>query len=247
MFPSTAAFTPISRSPFTRLIFTFACASLHSFCFTSNVRFNRRGIHGVGARRQPVGSKPSVDNSFKKNDKDDYYALLLSSPLPLNTGPTATTGIAASDPSLAPDLSKRTPSAPVASRIVFGSRLAGPAARDKEGWAETRPAEPDNCCMSGCVNCVWDAYREEVEEWAARQMERQAQVRIDGGEVDRRRKEEVNSSDGDLDAMRGGGKYNNVDPEEVFRDLPVGIKEFIATEKRLKERESIRRDGGGNG
>ncbi len=244
MFPSTAAFTPISRSHFTRLIFPFACASLRSLYFTSSVRFNRRGIHGVGARRQPVGSKSSIDNSFKKNDKDDYYALLLSSPLPLNTGPTATTGIAASDPSLAPDLSKRMPSAPVASRIVFGSRLAGPAARDKEGWAETRPAEPDNCCMSGCVNCVWDAYREEVEEWAARQMERQAQVRIDGGEVDGRRKE-VNSGIGDLDGMRGGGGKYNVDPEEVFRDLPVGIKEFIATEKRLKERESIRSDGGG--
>jgi hypothetical protein len=91
---------------------------------------------------------------------------------------------------------------------------------------------------------VWDAYREEVEEWAARQMERQAQVRIDGGEVDGRRKE-VNSGIGDLDGMRGGGGKYNVDPEEVFRDLPVGIKEFIATEKRLKERESIRSDGGG--
>ena len=30
-----------------------------------------------------------------------------------------------------------------------------------------RPEEPDNCCMSGCVNCVWDRYRDELEDWAA--------------------------------------------------------------------------------
>lgn len=36
-----------------------------------------------------------------------------------------------------------------------------------------RPQEPDNCCMSGCVNCVWDVYREEVEEWASRKKERE--------------------------------------------------------------------------
>ncbi|CCU81617.1 unnamed protein product [Blumeria hordei] len=28
-----------------------------------------------------------------------------------------------------------------------------------------KPTEPDNCCMGGCVNCVWDRYHEEVEEW----------------------------------------------------------------------------------
>ncbi|EPQ65744.1 Bgt-4426 [Blumeria graminis f. sp. tritici] len=28
-----------------------------------------------------------------------------------------------------------------------------------------KPTEPDNCCMGGCVNCVWDRYHEEVKEW----------------------------------------------------------------------------------
>lgn len=62
-------------------------------------------------------------------------------------------------------------------RIIFGSKLGGPIERKKEIEAASyevagvlvppKPAEPDNCCMSGCVNCVWDLYRDEMEEWAA--------------------------------------------------------------------------------
>lgn len=58
-------------------------------------------------------------------------------------------------------------------RVVFGSRLAGPAERRAElaskselvggVWVPPKPEEPDNCCMSGCVNCVWDRFGEEVE------------------------------------------------------------------------------------
>lgn len=28
-----------------------------------------------------------------------------------------------------------------------------------------RPAEPDNCCMSGCVNCVWEQYNDDIRDW----------------------------------------------------------------------------------
>ena len=52
-----------------------------------------------------------------------------------------------------------------AARVVFGSRLAGPGERADAKMRETKivagvrvppkPIEPDNCCMSGCVNCVW--------------------------------------------------------------------------------------------
>lgn len=31
-----------------------------------------------------------------------------------------------------------------------------------------RPLEPDNCCMSGCVNCVWEIYNDELRHWQQR-------------------------------------------------------------------------------
>ncbi|OBZ85172.1 hypothetical protein A0J61_06772 [Choanephora cucurbitarum] len=34
-----------------------------------------------------------------------------------------------------------------------------------------KPASPDNCCMSGCVHCVWDLYQEDMEEYNEKKRE----------------------------------------------------------------------------
>ncbi|OBT64017.1 hypothetical protein VE03_06733 [Pseudogymnoascus sp. 23342-1-I1] len=149
-------------------------------------------------------------------------------------------------------------------RVVFGSRLAGPAERRAElasksqlvggVWVPPRPEEPDNCCMSGCVNCVWDRFGEEVEEWAAarRRAERAVgeEVGVDmtagegekeGGGVERGG--EATSVDDD-----GGGSETNWDDGlsgELFSGVPVGILEFMKQEKRLKERHAKEGSSGG--
>lgn len=28
-----------------------------------------------------------------------------------------------------------------------------------------KPTEPDNCCMSGCVNCVWEQFNDDLKDW----------------------------------------------------------------------------------
>lgn len=222
-----------------RVVYSHPSTSLR-FYLNPRVHSNRR-LHRGAALRQPEDSNLSRDNPRKQEGKDDYYALLLLSPLrtPTNFISTATT-----DTSIALNLSETSvpkTSVPTSPRVVFGSRLAGPAARKKESWGEARPQEPDNCCMSGCVNCVWEAYREEVEEWSARQRQRQGQGQVYGREADTTSKlgSNDNSGVGDLDGI-GGGK---LDPDEFFKHLPVGIKEFIATEKRLKESKSMHSDG----
>lgn len=84
--------------------------------------------------------------------------------------------------------------------------------------------------MSGCVHCVWDAYREEVEEWAAARRKREGgeelQMRMEGGDEGGRSL--------DLGGVEGG---------ELFEGVPVGIREFMDTEKRLRERRLAGRAG----
>ena len=116
-----------------------------------------------------------------------------------------------------------------------------------------RPSEPDNCCMSGCVHCVWDDYRDDVEGWAARLAEAQAKApgkRTPAGapKVEMSRPE-VNHASGSMDDDGGGSESlwstpsSYVDDEDaLFQGIPVGIREFMATEKRIKDRRRAKRE-----
>jgi hypothetical protein len=141
-------------------------------------------------------------------------------------------------------------------RVIFGSRLAGPAERRDEIERKSkyiagilvppRPTEPDNCCMSGCVNCVWDIYRDELEDWAAKSAE--AGMRL---QAQRKGKEGNGIVAAESDKPThiatsmdddGGGSETNWEPaistssQDLFKDIPVGIREFMKTEKMLKQR-----------
>ncbi|KAK5952117.1 hypothetical protein OHC33_007004 [Knufia fluminis] len=112
-----------------------------------------------------------------------------------------------------------------------------------------RPAEPDNCCMSGCVHCVWDDYRDDVESWAHRLKE--AQAKSHGGAVTKTAKvgfprAEVQAASGSMDDDGGGSEAlwttpSEADPDALFAEIPVGIREFMATEKRIRERKTSKR------
>lgn len=165
-------------------------------------------------------------------------------------------------------------SAQAQAKIVFGSRLAGPMER-AERLAELRsrstlvagvlvppkPSEPDNCCMSGCVNCVWDRFRDEMEDWATASAKAEKRLRAQeaglasnatvpppagvSGVSARGSDHHAASMDED-----GGGSETNWDSsgkdperlaknfwdEELYQNVPVGIREFMKQEKRLKEK-----------
>ncbi|KAK5107410.1 hypothetical protein LTR62_001314 [Meristemomyces frigidus] len=130
-------------------------------------------------------------------------------------------------------------------RTVFGSPRERAAERKMEAEANSeviagivvppRPEEPENCCMSGCVNCVWDQYRDEMEEWALRSaMARTAMLAA-------RDKAQINSAVSmDDDGAGSDSAWNGADDggsTDLFADIPVGIREFMRTEKKLKERK----------
>ena len=125
-------------------------------------------------------------------------------------------------------------------RVVFGSRLAGPTQRQAQIASASpliagvlvppKPDEPDNCCMSGCVNCVWDNYRDEVEEWAAKSKEARQRLKDLAGRMD--------DDGGGSETNWEGSGIGSKGEEELFKGVPVGIREFMRVEKRLKEQHA---------
>ncbi|UKZ87366.1 uncharacterized protein TrAFT101_003174 [Trichoderma asperellum] len=126
-------------------------------------------------------------------------------------------------------------------RVVFGSRLLGPAEEAGRLAAKKakstyvagilippRPEEPDNCCMSGCVNCVWDRYREDLEEWSMKKAEAKARLKAGGSTMD--------ADGGGSEAAWASKISKDMWDEEAFQNVPVGIREFMKQEKKLKER-----------
>jgi hypothetical protein len=132
-------------------------------------------------------------------------------------------------------------------RIIFGSESAIAERRQDILNASQviagvvvppKPEEPDNCCMSGCVNCVWEMYRDEMEEWAAKSM--QARAAIQAQRQESKGTGSVPSHGAaSMDDDGGGSETNWADGQSssgLFDDIPVGIREFMRTEKKLKER-----------
>ncbi|KAI1208655.1 oxidoreductase-like protein [Annulohypoxylon truncatum] len=195
-----------------------------------------------------------------------------------NADKKAAAAAAASSPS-GPQTSAKPATAQEKARIIFGSRLVGPAERAERLAAirnrstliagvlvPPRPEEPDNCCMSGCVNCVWDRFRDDMEEWvaasaraeAALQAQRSQKARTPGkvAETVQGTEQRIPDRAGPAGAVSmdddGGGSETNWQTDlkmadqpkiakdlwddDLYKNVPVGIREFMKQEKKLKEK-----------
>jgi predicted nucleic acid-binding Zn-ribbon protein len=95
--------------------------------------------------------------------------------------------------------------------------------------------------MSGCVNCVWDLYRDEMEEWAAASREARRRLNERGTGLMRAGERTPAHVATSMDDDGRGSESNwdgsgGLEQEDLFGGIPVGIREFMRTEKRLKEK-----------
>jgi hypothetical protein len=81
--------------------------------------------------------------------------------------------------------------------------------------------------MSGCANCVWDLFRDDLEEWAAKSKE--ARVRMQAAR---------RAGDGRESGAEWKGMEESGEGRDLFEGIPVGIREFMKIEKKLKERHA---------
>ncbi|PNY22932.1 Uncharacterized protein TCAP_07026 [Tolypocladium capitatum] len=200
--------------------------------------------YGFGEKSEepPSSADPAVLPPGRKTE---------SAPAPSGTKkPGRTPKTEAPSPSLTPSESQSTSPPPTTAaekvRIVFGSRLLGPAEQADRLATKSaqstyiagvlvppRPEEPDNCCMSGCVNCVWDRFRDDMEEWSAKKNEAQTRLKAGGNAMDA----DSGGSEARWGVSTGGPKITkDMWDEDVFQSVPVGIREFMKQEKRLKEK-----------
>ncbi|CAG7958634.1 unnamed protein product [Penicillium olsonii] len=196
--------------------------------------------------------EPPAESSAQAQPLTGYYALILRSPTPY--GGQAVTSRPTPRPEAAPSASVEPQTPQERMAIVFGTRLAGPGRSSRYNPGEQpesawktingvpippQPEEPDNCCMSGCVNCVWDDFRDEMEEWGNRLATAKAKAGDEQGAKDMRSapRAEVSSASGSMDDDGGGSEALWTKPsqdDDLFANIPVGIREFMKTEKKLR-------------
>ncbi|PVH83233.1 hypothetical protein DL98DRAFT_413374 [Cadophora sp. DSE1049] len=202
----------------------------------------------LSTRHYSTYKPPSTEQA---NPIGDYYASILESSTPAITSKPPTTATSSS----APPISTVSADAESGPSILFSSRLSSPLERRSEiqkksvlvagVWVPPKPDEPDNCCMSGCVNCVWDRYGEELEEWAAARKEADTALRREKKKGAVHTAISMDDDGGGSDTIWGTGLETDFTSEELFKGVPVGIREFMKQEKRLKEKHAREGTSGG--
>lgn len=135
---------------------------------------------------------------------------------------------------------------------VFGGRIRGDVRQSSSRFevgeprviagvkVPAKPIEPNNCCMSGCINCVWEVYNDDIKDWNDKRKEAASKLAQRGG---------VWPADFDPpvrflqpENMPGGTEKAAPDEEVAGLDsewgnVPVSIRVFAEMERKKKLRK----------
>ncbi|KAF7591770.1 hypothetical protein BBP40_001150 [Aspergillus hancockii] len=217
--------------------------------------YTRRIASHAPTKHQDVTADLSGSDPPQVHPLSGYYDDILSFRSPYRRQATSSRPIPGRPDKPSPSSTVEPQSPQNKMSIVFGTPLAGPGRSPRSAqippestWKTIngvaippRPEEPDNCCMSGCVHCVWDDFRDEMEEWAGRVEQAKVKGVSNGPTMDMRHtpRAEVDSSSTSIDDDGGGSETNWTAPtqaDDLFASIPVGIREFMKTEKKLKQK-----------
>lgn len=137
--------------------------------------------------------------------------------------------------------------------LVFGKKASREASRAESlRNARTiagikvpaRPDEPTNCCMSGCIDCVWELYKEDLNDWKAKKREVYKALLAKpslkwpqdllGPEPEIRKTPAEKRSE----AEHKKAQEELLPDYDEDEDLDVSIKQFLKVEKRLKAKRA---------
>ncbi|KAK6203475.1 oxidoreductase-like protein [Scheffersomyces amazonensis] len=141
---------------------------------------------------------------------------------------------------------------------IFGGRIKGEGPKSSSRLLRgeskviagitvpAKPSEPDNCCMSGCINCVWELFNDDIKDWNSKRKQAATLLISKGGrwpedfdaplkylKKENFPKSLANVSDEDIRSHLKG-KSSKSDEDENWSNVPVAIRVFAETEKRLK-------------
>ncbi|KAI0460817.1 hypothetical protein LJB42_001552 [Komagataella kurtzmanii] len=103
-----------------------------------------------------------------------------------------------------------------------------------------KPIEPDNCCMSGCINCVWESFREDLKEWRTQTKQASHSLIAQGDAIKYKWPAGFDPPPKNLprkyisEELRASNVETTEDPDA--EDLPISIRVFAELEKKMKNK-----------
>lgn len=134
---------------------------------------------------------------------------------------------------------------------IFGGRIKGEPPRSSSRIVRneprkvvgvlvpSKPLEPDNCCMSGCVNCVWELFNDDLKFWNAKRKEAAQHLKLQGGRWPENFDAPVQflQPENLPESLANNPTQIGQQDESGWGNVPISIRVFAETEKRLKKKQ----------